>query len=188
MIELEVLVEVFDSYSKMIKILSDFNFLKEEHIMDTYFYDPLRENLKPNKNGKTSECLRIRNTNDSTKITYKKDVYEKSIWQYSNENELTVENPIQMKEILINLGFKELLTINNLRRYYVYQDYEIVLEIVENLGIFMEIELKSKVQENHIKEKRDEINHFIRSLNINVSPELNAGKPELYIIKHSISV
>ena len=188
MIELEILVEILDPYEKAVSVLSQFEHIKEDIIVDKYFYDPLRKNLKPDKNGKTFECLRIRSSQKSHKITYKQDVYENNIWQYSNEQELNIDDVSVMNQILNNLGLKELLVINNHRNYYKIGDYEIVLEKVKDLGTFMEIEYKGNIDESQVSEKRKEIETFISKLDINVTQELNAGKPELFIKKHKISV
>lgn len=188
MIELEILVEVLDDYENAIHVLSKYEYVKEDTIIDKYFYDPLRQNLKPNSFGKTFECLRIRRTKNQDKITYKKDVYKNDIWQYSDENEIVIENADTMCRILNDLALKELLVINNHRKYYKYLDYEIVLEKVDDLGIFMEVEYKGDLEETQIPQKRKEIELFISGLGIKTSSELNAGKPELFIKKHKLFV
>ncbi len=188
MIELEILVEVFDLYNSIEKELSKFNFVKECLIEDTYYYDPLRKNLKPNTYGKTFECLRIRNYAGESKLTYKQDVYNKEIWQYSNENEVSIDNFNEMDKILSQLGFQKLLTIHNKRKYYIHENYKIVLEDVENLGIYLEVEFKGDLQKEEINQEKQKIWHFIKSLKLKTSEELNAGKPELFIIKHKIQV
>ena len=186
MLELEILVEVFDSYEKACAVLSQFKHIKDNIIVDKYYYDPLRQNLKPNSLGKTFECLRIRSCENGDIITYKKDVYQNEVWQYSNESETNIEDANVMHSILDKLGFKELLEINNYRKYYSFGEYEIVLENVKNLGIFMEVEYKGDLKIHQIPNKRKEIELFISNLGLNTSSELNAGKPELFIKKHKL--
>lgn len=188
MIELEVLVEVLDTYEKAVSVLTKYEHVKDNLIVDKYYYDPLRQNLKPNSSGKTFECLRIRTFKNESKLTYKQDVYDNGVWQYSNENELAIEDVYSIKEIFKHLGLKELLTISNYRKYYKYDSYEIVLEKVEELGVFLEVEYKGELSEADVNGVREDIQLFIRNLGISTSPELNAGKPELFIIKHHISV
>ena len=188
MIELEILVEILDTYEKANLILSQFEYIKDDVIVDKYFYDPLRENLKPDLNGKTLECLRIRSSHNSNKLTYKQDVYENDMWQYSNEQELSIENPLIMHQIFNNLGLKELLEINNHKKYYKYCNYEIVLEKVKDLGIFLEVEYKDFLDKSLVPQKRLEIKEFISGLGLYVTSELNAGKPELFIKKHKLFV
>lgn len=188
MIELEILVEINELYEKAKSKLSKYNFTKETLMEDIYFYDPLRQNLKPNEIGKTFECLRIRNYDNESKITYKQDVYEKDVWQYSNENEISVDNFKEAEHIFNCLGLKKLLTIRNKRRFYIYNNYEIVLEKVDDLGTFLEVEYKGTLKETQIVQEKNKIWEFIKSLGLQTSNELNAGKPELYIIKHNIKV
>lgn len=188
MIELEVLVEILDTYEKAISVLSKYEHIKDSIIVDEYYYDPLRQNLKPNSSGKIFECLRIRNCKNESKLTYKQDVYSNGVWQYSNENELAIEDASLMKEIFKCLGLKELLTISNYRKYYKYGNYEIVLENVEELGVFLEVEYKGELSDAGILNAHKDIQLFINNLGFSTSPELNAGKPELFIKKHNISV
>lgn len=188
MIELEILVEVLDAYEKAVSVLSKYEHIKDNLIVDEYYYDPLRQNLKPNSSGKTFECLRIRNCKNESKLTYKQDVYNNGVWQYSNENELAIEDVSSIKEIFKCLGLKELLTISNYRKYYKYGNYEIVLEKVEGLGVFLEVEHKGELSEADVHGAHKDIQLFIRNLGLSTSPELNAGKPELFIKKHHISV
>lgn len=47
--EIEVLVEVNSSYQEVINKLEQFEYIGIQETIDTYFYDPMRESLKPNK-------------------------------------------------------------------------------------------------------------------------------------------
>lgn len=186
MIELEVLVEILDTYENAVLALSKYKLIKDILIIDEYFYDPLRKNLKPDSFGKTFECLRVRQCQDESMLTYKQDIYKNGIWQYSNEKELRIEDADSIKEIFYNLGLKELLTIRNKRKYYSYGNYEIVLEDVQELGVFLEVEYKGGISDANIYNTRNDIELFISSLGLCTTPELNAGKPELFIKKHNI--
>ena len=188
MIELEVLVEILDTYENAVLALSKYEHIKDSLIIDEYFYDPLRKNLKPDSLGKTFECLRIRQCENESKLTYKQDVYKEGVWQYSNENELAIEDANSLRQIFIHLGLKELLTIRNNRKYYRYGNYEIVLEKVRELGVFLEVEYKGVISEANVYNTRKDIELFIYNLGLCTSPELNAGKPELFIKKHNILV
>ena len=46
--EIEILVEVYSPIEEVINILSKFKYLGTKEVVDTYYYDPLRKNLKPN--------------------------------------------------------------------------------------------------------------------------------------------
>lgn len=186
MIELEILVENYDGAQKAIdKFCTLSKIQKATDIVDFYFYNKSTRLCAPNNQLKTFEALRLRN-NDNKEIilTYKKDHYENNIWQFSDEQEVSVSNFDHMKALLLNLEFDILLKIHNHRTYFSYKDYEIVVENVENLGSFLEVEYKGYITEKDIAEKRNEILTFIRSLGLNTSHELNCGKPELYMLRH----
>lgn len=181
MIELEILVELFDSIEKVKNSLNKFEFIATQHIIDTYYYSSLNEELKPDSKGRLSKCLRIRKKGDENFLTYKDDVYNKDVWLYSDEYECKVDNLENLKSIFKNLGFSEFIILNSEKTFYKNQNYEIVLEQVENLGVFLEVELKKQIAEEEIEFEKNNIRKFIKSLNINISNELNCGKPQLYL-------
>ena len=89
--------------------------------------------------------------------------------------------------ILEKIGLKELITIHNKKRTYKYKEYEIVLETVKDLGYFIEVEFCTD-KDIDIKKKKEEIQNFIDSLCLDVSKELNIGKPEMMLNKLNIKV
>ena len=184
MIEVEILVEVFEDIEKVKSKLNRFELEAEKSIIDTYYYDPLRETLKPYKNGKLYASFRIREKEDFTEITYKNDFYKDGIWQYSDEFETKVDNSEIIKNIINNLGLKTLARLSSHKMFYKYNDYEIVLEKVENLGVFLEVELQNSDKYSDFMSEKENMQKFIDSLELNVSSELNCGKKELYIKKH----
>lgn len=185
--EIEVLVEVYEDLSKMKKILSKFNYQGTKKIIDEYYYDPKRKTLKPDKNNKIFHCLRTRQKNNEYLVTYKDDIYKRGKWIYSNEYETKVESLDTMKEIFEKIGLVKFIEINNEKETYTTDKYEIVLENVKDLGIFLEVEYCTTDDVDVIEIKK-EIQKFIDSLNIKVSEELNMGKPEMYLKKYNIKL
>ena len=61
-----------------------------------------------------------------------------------------------------------------------------VIENVKDLGLFLEVEYCTDIDGDVKMEKK--IQEFINSLGINVSEELNIGKPEMYMKKHNIEI
>ena len=92
-----------------------------------------------------------------------------------------------MKEIFYKLGLVKFIEIDNEKETFIANDYEIVIENVKDLGIFMEVEYCTSDNIDVIKVKK-EIQKFIDDLGLNVSSELNMGKPEMYMKKHNIKV
>ena len=185
--EIEILVKVNDNIEKVLKVFKKFEYIETKEVIDEYYYDPKRANLKPDENNQLSECLRLRQKGNKNYITYKDDVFENRIWLYSNEYETTIDSLEMLKEILKHLGLKKLLTINNKKRIYKYKEYEIALEEVKELGHFIEVEYCTN-EEVDVKKIKNEIQKFIDSLGLNVSEELNMGKPEMILRNNKINI
>ena len=185
--EIEVLVEVYDDILNVKNKLGKFEYKGLNTTIDEYYYDPKRDTLKPDKNNQLSHCLRVRSKNGEYFITYKDDVFDNGKWLYSNEYETKVESISMIKEIFEKLGLVKFIEINNEKETYTYNNYEIVIENVKNLGVFMEVEYCTN-EDVDVKTIKKEIQEFIDSLELNVSEELNMGKPEMYMKKHNIHI
>ncbi len=186
--EIEILVEVYDSVDKIKKLFKKLNFkyVGKKKTIDEYYYDPKRSELKPDKNGQLYHCLRLRQKNNEYFITYKDDVFKGEKWIYSDEYETKVESIDTLKTIFDKLGLVKFIEINNEKETYTTDNYEIVIENVKDLGIFMEVEYCGSSDD--IDKIKKDIQTFIDNLNINVSDELNVGKPELYLKKHNVKI
>ena len=185
--EIEILVEVFDSINTVKEKLKEFNYIGLNKVIDEYYYDPKRDTLKPDKNNQLNNCLRLRTKGNTYSITYKDDVFDNGKWLYSNEYESNIENIDMLREIFNRLGLIKFIEINNNKETYTYNDYEIVIEDVKDLGLFMEVEYCTN-EDVDVKKIKEEIQKFINSLGLNVSEELNMGKPEMYLRKNKIEI
>lgn len=183
MIELEVLVEVNATYEQALEALKYMNLVQESFTEDIYYFDPLRDTLQP-KDFRLYASFRLRKKGGKSFITYKDDYFQDGTWLYSDEQEVEIEDFVTAQTILQKLGFKELVVLKNLKRIYNFEAYEVVLERVEDLGIFLEVELKKQISESNVISEKIKIQDFIKSLNLNCSSELNCGKPELYLRKN----
>ena len=182
--EVEILVEIFDKKKNVLKKLSHLKFLGNKKTLDIYFFDPKRKDLQPDKNGQLKNCLRLRNKDGESSIAYKVDHFDKNgIWLYSDEYESLIPDFSVMKEIFEKLGFKELIKIENVKSTFIDKKYEIVIEDVKNLGLFMEVERHSVHAKENITEVKKEIWDWIKNLGIKASTELTMGKPELMLRK-----
>jgi adenylate cyclase class 2 len=180
--EVEILVEVKSSKEEVLKILEKFNFVGEKEVLDIYFYNENNEKLKP-INGELKECFRLRKKDGKNYITYKIDHFKDGKWVYSDEEETKVDDFEIMLKIVSQLGFKPLVEIDNIKHTFLTDKYEIVLEEVKNLGLFLEVERLVVGDNEDVHVVKEEIFDFIKSLNINVGEESTAGKPELMLRK-----
>jgi len=183
--EIEVLIEVKSNKETALKKLEVFDSHGIKKILDIYYHDPLRNNLQPQKDKRLLNAFRLRRKEEKNSIAYKIDHFDRNTWSYSDEFETEVKNFEIMQNILKHLGFKELIRIDNEKHFFETDEYEIVLEDVKDLGLFMEVEKKSQVSDEEIEKTKGEIREFLNSLGIDLGEEQNAGKPELMLRKRS---
>lgn len=181
--EVEILVEILEDKEAVLKKLEQFNFVGVKKVLDVYFTDQKRDELKPDEKGRLNNCFRLRKKDDKNYVAFKKDHFENDIWSHSDEHETEVEDFETTMEIIRHLGFEVLVEIENEKHTFLTEDYEIVFEDVKNLGLFLEVERLKVDDSENIEEVKKEICAFIKSLNIKISEELNAGKPELMLNK-----
>jgi len=183
--EIEIAVELKQSIDDVKAKLKNFTHIGKKHTLDVYFYDEKKDNLKPDENLRLYQCFRIRKRENKSYMTYKVDKFEGNTWIYSEEDEIEVSDFDVAHNIVKRLGLTELIRIDYYTDIYVYDDYEIVVENVQNLGFFLEVEklrVPDETSYEDVKLIKDDIRKFIESLEIEFV-ELNDGKPELMLKK-----
>lgn len=135
MLELEMKAKI-DPYTRgrINQILRMAEFIEEKMEEDIYFSSPIR-NFK-----ETDEALRVRYSNDKIILTYKGPKLDK-VSKSREEYEAFVSGEIE--QILQKLGYNELLRVKKKRKVYKYKEYKISIDEVEDLGEYLEVELKS---------------------------------------------
>lgn len=180
--EIEILIEVQSTKEWARGVLVQFEYLGAKEVLDVYFVDPVREMLKPDREGRLEQCYRFRLKEDTASVAYKVDHFDSGMqWTHSDEYETGVENFDTALQIQKHLGFEELVRIHNTKYTYMTNEYEIVLEDVQDLGLFLEIEKLAQVPDEKISDTKEEMRVFLKSLNIQFGQEQNAGKPELML-------
>ncbi len=181
--EIEILVEVYDDFQIAFgKISSIAAFEKNSKVHDVYYFNSNDKLLSPDSDNKIYNSLRVRKKDSQSSIAFKKDYYQNDTWQYSDEYETKVDDFTIANNIFKELGYKVLIEIINDKHTFYHNDFEIVLEEVLNLGLFLEVEYVGKETEN-VESIKEKIRDFIKRLNVSVSDELNSGKPELMLKK-----
>lgn len=117
-------------------------------------------------------------------MAYKVDHFDDLMqWSHSDEYETGIDNFDTALEIQKRLGFNELIRIDNTKYTYLTEEYEIVLEDVVGLGLFLEVEKIQQVSDDKALQTKEEIRSFLKTLGIEFGEEQNAGKPELMLRK-----
>ncbi len=134
MLEIEVKARV-DDFKKVEGRILELGgmFEREETQVDTYFNHPGRDFAK------TDEALRIRRVDGGYFFTYKGPKLD-DLTKTREELEVGVEDFGAIKDILLRLGFFEVLTVEKRRRYFVCNDALVMLDDVVGLGRFVEVE------------------------------------------------
>lgn len=79
------------------------------------------------------------------------------------------------------LGLEVQVIVHNKRRFYHFEDYEIILEEVEGLGLFLEVEKMAPENETNVLKIKQEIHEFIKNLGFKNTRELDYGKNQLML-------
>lgn len=143
-----------------VKLMEKFNnkalFLEIEKQSAVYY--------EPNYRNFNDEYLRIRDENGKYLLNYKKKINNiKSI-----EYETMIDDKESLNDILVSLGMKKLGVINKKRSKYLYQEkYEISFDEVEDIGLFMEIEIKKR--EGDEATEFDKMFQILHDLNVDLN-------------------
>jgi len=127
------------------RVRNNFQLIRKEYHEDTYYNHPCKDFSN------TDEALRIRvrrfDGHFEAFLTYKGpkiDNHSKS----RVEVEVPISDPDKHAEILRNLGFSEVLTLDKVReKYYVDKGIVIALDDVSGIGRFIEIETFAEKKE-----------------------------------------
>lgn len=111
----------------------------EEHLIDTY-YEPNFKSFEVN--GETVECIRIRESEGTAVLGYKK-IHREAYPVYCDEYESIVSDKDQTEKILFALGFSIQMVIDKTRVSYTLDNLQFDFDSVKNLGELLEIELKN---------------------------------------------
>lgn len=135
MLELEMKAKI-DTYTRgrINQILRRAEFIEEKIEEDIYFSSPITDFKE------TDEALRVRYSNNKVILTYKGPKLDK-VSKSREEYEAFVSGEIE--QILQKLGYKEVLKVKKKRKVYRYKEYIISIDEVEDLGEYLEVELKS---------------------------------------------
>jgi len=160
--EIEIKVKIENAKPLISFLERNAKFKKEEKQFDEYF-TPIHRNfvsIRPVK-----EWLRLRNENGKYSINYKNWNCNKDGKAYScDEFETHVEDLDTVKKLFTALDIKPLVKVDKIRKTWNYKNYEISIDTVIGLGVFVEIEFKGE-SSNH-KKVTDDMIEFLKKLGV----------------------
>lgn len=117
--EIEVIFAVRSSRKEVLTALRRYKYEGIKHTIDTYFYDPLRADLKPDKGQRLQRAFRLREKSGRAYFTYKRDFFTKAgAWDYTDEQEVAVSDKATARRIIEALGLQPLLTLDMNKHVY----------------------------------------------------------------------
>lgn len=157
MIEVEVKVSVKNK-KEIEKKLLHMGFLKGDLLKESDFYfDSECSNLRKNDKAlRIRRCENLTTNSTENRMTFKGPKMD-TVSMTRKELEMQVESAETGKEILMSLGFTPIHPVIKLRQYFYLDKVTACLDIVENLGAFLELEIVVPQED----EKGDALNKII---------------------------
>jgi adenylate cyclase, class 2 len=180
-IELKVTIEYVQPLLSLLEKEGSFSY--EDHQID-YYYVPAHRNFLAEKPIK--EWLRLRDSNGTFYITYKKRYYNADgTSNHADEHEVEIKNLETGKKIFEVLNFVPIITVDKIRKAWRYKEYEICVDKVADLGDFVEIEYKGTrmVEPNA---ETDEMMKFLEGLNCGKIVRPRKGYPWMLLEKRGL--
>ena len=180
-VEIEIKIKINEEKFNELKKFFNSNatFVKEVEQKDEYFTSKFEDFTKEKYPYK---WLSIRERGEKKILNYKHFYPEKEeIHLYCDEYEVNIDDIDRMKNIFNELNIISFALIHKNRNIYMYKNdkYEIALDKVENLGYFIEIEVK-KI-ELDIEEERKLLDDEAKKLNLNLDDVDQRGYPFYFI-------
>lgn len=140
-IEIEIKFPLLN-YEETIRHLNKVaNFKYESRQIDYYYNSPHRNFVENPQN--INEWLRLRVSNDKMELNYKDwQPHSENIKTHCIEHEVKISSFDAFKSILEALDFKALITVDKLRKVWLYDEVEISIDYIADLGAFIELEYK----------------------------------------------
>lgn len=173
--EIEIKYMIEDTESLIEKLNKCAVYKGEYRQSDTYYNPPHVDFLKNPKN--ISKWLRIRHQNGNSSINFKsfypRDSFPKT---HCDEYETQVASVETLQAILQALDFKPLIIINKVRHSWDYNDIEISIDMIENLGAYIELEYKGH------RDDVDSVLDYLKQTLFNLTDKM--GKPVMHGYPH----
>jgi adenylate cyclase class 2 len=130
-----------------------------------------------------TEWLRLRETDGKSSITYKNFHYEADgkTANFCDEYETEVENIEALRKIFLATDFQLLVIVDKERQTWRYEEYEIAIDEVKNLGSFVEIEYKGTNANVDPTEVTSRMIDFLKEKNVGAIDRVHFGYPFLLL-------
>lgn len=154
----------------------------ENQIQNDSYYIPAHRNFFESEI--VSEWLRIRETEINCTLNFKQWLPIGAKEQnYCNEYETVVEDVFALKKIFELLNFKEVVRVYKVRNSWIYDDVEICIDEVSNLGTYIELEMLHKVDKGQISLMQERFDMILQYIAADVGERNRRGYPYMLLEK-----
>ncbi len=174
-VEIRVVLDDREEAEEVIKEKAD---LKEEiRQVDSYFVPEGRDFFEVDP---TKEYLRVREDETKNEIGYHLCHFdEDGSLSYTEEWETEIGDAGTMKELLRKIGMVDKVVVDKRRKIFVYHGFELVLDHIEGLGYFLEVEAKDV--EGSVEEKRKKCFDVLEDMGLKWKPAPDTGYPDMIL-------
>ncbi len=187
----EVTVKVLMTKQNLVKLLEKNGYEKTEtfDLVDTYYSSLGDAEAVKNIDYQTliSKSFIVRNVVDAAS-TSQKIIYKNKQFDDANniigETKLctNIEETSTLNLILKSAGLKSWCEVKDHAKIYVLNEIELILQEVDNLGLFLELEEYKSIENLSNEEKFETLKNVIKDLNIKTTEEYSIKKA--YMLLH----
>lgn len=177
----EITVQVFNSFEELANILKSqgFKMIENYQINDWYFtkLDNIKDIKYLNLLNNSFLVRQVLSDSEEVSICYKKKEVDEFENVMSEEKIKTFVNSLQKTlDIFKCAGLNNYCTIKN--NTFVYQKDKIsfAVQVVDNLGVFIEYEEDESMRNLNAKEKFNKMISILNSLNLNIGQDYSCKK------------
>lgn len=182
--ELEICVKCLDTIEETLSKLKSLGFtIKEDFILkDTYYVKNEMEVSLTNSNNLFSNYVLIRESNEKINFVLKeKNMDEDGAIINQSSCKCPILDKVKGDTFIKNLGYKELLKINDHNYLLSNGKNEVYVQDVENLGAYIEMEQKNIYSDNNNGNNIDEMISILNSYKLKI-------KTDNYFVKKSLDM
>ena len=191
--ETEVTVEVKESYETLKQKLTSqgFSCSKTFTMLDRYYSQISMERLQNRSfeqiisNSFLLRAINSKTDKDEDEINillYKDKIFDEQGNVIEEEKVQTyIDNAEKHAEIFARAGFKPYATIFSSNELLSNGKFELLIQNVENLGLFIEFEEYDEIKHLSPKEKSSKLISVLKGLGLNLGDDFNCKKLNLYI-------
>ena len=174
-IEVEIQAKIEDAKEAEKKLKEKGKFIGIKKQIDKYFVPPHKDFFSKKQ---PIEYLRIRYEKDKNQLMYSFLHFDKKGWLLAtDEYQTLVENPETVEEILKGIGCILKIIVVKERKYFNCGSFEVVLDKIENLGNFIEVEAKKDF--GGVNKTYEACMNFLKDLNIKYEIKKDMGYPNM---------